>query len=86
VSLASAAAAAHGRVVLNLGLPDLLFLGVLFAVASGLVASMKGRSVRRWSGLGFLFGPLALVAALLAPRKAGMEPAQTAKNRPANAR
>jgi hypothetical protein len=46
----------------NLGWQELLFLAVIFGFACGGVASRKGRSPRRWSILGFVFGPFALVA------------------------
>jgi hypothetical protein len=49
---------------LNIGV--VLVVGVIFAVACGLVAKNKNRSVALWAILGFLFGfiPLIIIALL----------------------
>jgi hypothetical protein len=49
---------------LNMGV--VLVMGIVFAVACGLVAKNKNRSVVLWAVLGFLFGfiPLIIIAVL----------------------
>jgi len=47
-------------------------LALVFGVVCGAAARNKGRSARSWSVLGFLLGPLALLAIVaIAPRTAG---------------
>jgi hypothetical protein len=53
----------------NLGWEELVLLAALLIAACGWIASKKGRSASGWVGLALLFGPLALIAVCLAPRK-----------------
>jgi MFS family permease len=46
-----------------------LALMAICAYVSGHIAERRGRSVKLWIWLGALFGPLALVVALLPPRR-----------------
>ena len=42
-------------------------LSLLSAVLAAALARRKGRSVRYWMSMGFLLGPIGLVAAVLMP-------------------
>ena len=44
-----------------------LFLWILFAVFSAMIASSKGRSAGNWFIVGFLFGPFGLLVGLMSP-------------------
>jgi hypothetical protein len=50
----------------DVGLPELLLLSVIFAVICGAIAHRKGRSVAGWGALGLIFWfiPLIVVAVL----------------------
>ena len=57
-----------GEAVLNIGLPGLLLIELLFAVVCGYIARRKGRSTAAWAVLGFLFSLIALVITILLPK------------------
>jgi len=50
---------------------SIVFLWICFAVVTAIAGSSRGRAPALWALLGLLFGPFALVAALVLPRKLG---------------
>ena len=45
----------------------MVFLWLLFAIFSAIIASSKGRSAVNWFFIGLLFGPFGLVVGLMSP-------------------
>jgi uncharacterized membrane protein len=59
----------------HFGFIELLSISVAFAIACGLIASRKGRSVGRWVLLGFLFTLISVLALALLPGRRAVPPA-----------
>jgi hypothetical protein len=57
-----------GEVVPNRGLPELVLIGLPFAVAYGAIARRQGRNTAGWTVLGFLFSLIPLVIIILLPK------------------
>ncbi len=53
----------------GIGSVELLLLGVVFAVVTGIVAARRGRATAGWAFLGFLFGPVPLLIVALLPSR-----------------
>jgi hypothetical protein len=60
---------------MNIGLPELLLIELVFAVLCGVIARRKRRSTLGWAGLGLLFAFIPLVVvAVLPPAHQGQHP------------
>jgi hypothetical protein len=53
---------------MNIGLPELLLIELVFAVLCGIIARRKRRNTLGWAGLGLLFGFIPLVVVAVLPK------------------